>query len=287
MKIYFGGAIILLIAVFFSSCQKEIDWKLTNKTQNDSIYLKQYIELDTTLPVGLDTSLKYIFTYDSQKRLKQWISIEYYFGYINTVESFYNGNDTLPYKIVSLLDAGLQKIRDTTFLFFVNGLVSYDSTIEYDITTSNQFMSTVAVSYQQDGNNTFISCREFALPGAAPVISQWSGTVFKTYLNGNIATQDDTSNYHIGFTDRYHMEALYDNKINPFYNLQGALPVLQKNYLQKNNAIEMISKNSLGVTEVHDFYGYTYRADGYPLVARGSSILSPGYSVKGLYFYTD
>ena len=93
----------ILLICFFSSCQKEPDVDLGNDpappVDGDSTLLKMYVELDTTLPSGSDTTYKVIYTYDNQKRVKQVTVL--YDQYFERGDYFYSGSDTLPYMLVT------------------------------------------------------------------------------------------------------------------------------------------------------------------------------------------
>src|SRR5688500_7133697 len=92
----------LFLAIFLISCQKEADETPRPGIINnaDSIYLDKLVILDTTQPVGIDTVHKIFFQYDNLKRIKSIFS--YFVGIMDSSrhEFFYQGNDTLPFKIV-------------------------------------------------------------------------------------------------------------------------------------------------------------------------------------------
>jgi len=289
MKILLSLLCACFFAIFFSSCQREINFDLPANpnppTSADSTLLARFIDLDTTLPSGLDTIEQIFYSYDSQKRVKRCFSTDY--TDTETIDYFYSGTDSLPFKTVSVWTNYGDIYRDTIFWSYMNGVVSKDSTIEYDITTSNQFFSTETVIYTPGGNNILLQSRIYHAPGPlAPVFDQWSGTIVQTRQNGDITMQDDTTHFHVIYTDRAHMEANYDNKINPFYRVETPYPILRKSNVQKNNVVEELSWDVPSSLYSHNFYTYTYRADGYPTsVKLASSLGGPGDG-KGIFLYT-
>ena len=100
--------IIITVFLFLSilpSCQKEPDIVLddTDPVLEEATLLKRYVEVDTTLFLGTDTTFKISFTYDNRNRVIKAQYINYYLApdiYEGTSEYFYSGNDSLPYKFV-------------------------------------------------------------------------------------------------------------------------------------------------------------------------------------------
>lgn len=287
MKIYFSTLCLGLVTILFSSCQKEISSDpILKVTSGDSTLLARYIELDTTLPSGSDTTFQEFYRYDAQKRVTRIYSIYSSApGDIDILSYFYSGLDTLPNKVVLIWKNGSAPFVDTAFLSYTNGLVSYDSIITYDI-TNNKFFRTEVATYTASGSNTFIQSRQYLSAAPSPVSRQWSGMVFKTYQNGNIIQQEDTSTFAIIFTNRQYTQVSYDNKINPFYRIYTPYPFLRKLKVQKNNTIEETSSDTPSSLYSHYIYSYTYRPDGYPLIVRMHSLLW-SYARKGIYLYTQ
>ena len=55
MKVICSFLAAVLMLVYFSSCQKGIDWELEDIVTNDSTDLSKIVVLDTTLATGQDT----------------------------------------------------------------------------------------------------------------------------------------------------------------------------------------------------------------------------------------
>lgn len=284
MRLINSALFILAAIILFASCQKEVDGTIDERpTGNDSILLEHFVELDTTLPTGLDTVWQMRYTYDAQKRVKQSISTYYLFGPQSDVtEYFYSGNDTLPYKIVVTWPDAVNTYRDTTFFTYVNGQVLIDSTIEWKINT-NEFWNTSTTIYTPNGNNIDLSYRDYYNPGQTPPdFVSTPYTVQRTLQNGNIITQDAPFN---GSTNRKHHLASYDNNINPFHKTEIPYPVLNSVNTQKNNPLEHKLWDDPAMIDGHNQYTYTYRADGRPLIVRSKDLQNQAV-YKGLYFYT-
>jgi len=277
----------------FSSCQREIDLSINRQTDiNDSIYLKMYVQLDTTLATGSDTLYRAAFSYDAQKRVI--LKSEYFdfFGTpdITTTNYFYSGSDAEPYKMVVTYSDFVNIYRDTSFLFYNTGIVIKDSTISYNITNNSFWGTSVAVFTpftSASGNNMFIQHRGYNNPPPSAPDDQWSGMLMQTRVNGNITSQDDTTTFGSIYTDRKHHEVSYDNKVNPFYRVELRYPILNGyKYLQKNNPIESRSWDIPGQFEDHVRYTYIYRADGYPQSVTFPDVTNPN-NYKGIYKYTN
>ena len=276
----------LIAMVIFSSCQKEVDPALGRTTDNtsDSIYLKQYTELDASLPPGSDTILKANIFYDAQKRAVKLTDYNFSFDAQTVIDFFYSGSDTLPYKSIVYYEEIVTDYRDTIFFWYTNGMVSRDSTISNDITNNIYFGTTVNI-FTPGGNSTLVRERGyFSLPTTTPDYDM-SSALLQTRLNGNLTMEDDTTIFGIKHSFRDHTEASYDNKINPFYKITVHYPINGFD-VQKNNLIEERSWDLPRVHERHIRYSYIYRSDGYPLSVTETEMISSGIR-KGIFTYTD
>ena len=283
-------ASLFVALIIFSSCQREIDVSPARITNiNDSIYIKQVVALDTTLPAGSDTLTRATFSYDADKRVTMLAEYNYAWGpqFTEVTKYFYSGSDTLPYKLVVSYSDFVNDYNDTIFLFYRGENVSKDSTISYDI-TNNTFFVTVVKVFTPDGNNTFIQSRIYNNPPPSPPGLQWSGMIMQSRVNGNITLQDDTTTFSVVYTDRLHHRISYDNKTNPIYRTQVHYPIISGyNHQQKNNTTEQRSWDIAGQFEDHLRYDYIYRSDGYPLSVTITEVNNPSNKWKAVYFYTD
>ena len=177
MKLIFRLVIIISLAIEFTSCQKEVDWGLNTVSTNDTVYLKKYVELDTTLASGSDTTLIRDFQYDASKRLVKIVDQEIdHVHSITTLEVFkyfYSGTGTNPYMVIDSLFDGMPRAIDTIWLFYdANNQVIKDTTISYVLSPANLYQKS-ANSYNNSGNNTFIQTRDsiYSFPRSLLMIS--------------------------------------------------------------------------------------------------------------------
>lgn len=284
----FVSALLAFVILFLSSCQQEPDVILDDVTPDpsaDSMRLLQYIELDTTQLPGLDTTSKIVYTYDTQKRVTR-SEMTFSITGDETIEYFYNGNDSLPNKYIYHWSDASSDYIDTIFVSHANGVVSRDSSIEYKITTG-EFYGTIVHYFIPEGNNMKIINRDYDLPGLTPLDGESSGTLIQTRVNGNITSQDDTAAFPVAHFDRAHQTASYDNKINPFYRLEIRYPVLGYNVTsQRNNLIEEKVWDDPAFINSHTFCSYTYRADGYPLTVIKTQDDNNSFMAKGIFVYS-
>ena len=282
-------SVFVLMAIVITSCQKESSTEPpsnggngNNPLPNDSTLLWKYIEIDTTLPSGSDTSYKIIFSYDDKNRLNLYYSTDYVDD--QNVEFFYSGNDSLPYKAVGVWTSYGRVYHDTTFFIYLNGLVFQDSIIDYDHTT-NQFIQAQTRTFTQASSNTFFNYKYYDTKGSTVPWKEGSSLVVKTYQDGNIISQEDTATSDV-FSYAAHEEVKYDSKINPIYKaIPVHYPMLYYWLIaQKNNPVEEISWYD-PLDPEHLTYAYSYRQDGYPLTVKVTNMVSPeGW--KGIYIYT-
>lgn len=284
------AAFSLILVLLFSSCQKELDIDTGDTSQgqngvNDSIYVSQYVELDTTEPSGFDTSFKYLFAYDGQKRITTIKEYNYFTGTtsldeITTENYFYTGSDTLPYKLIILYADGSNILQgsDTVFLEYDNaGLVKTDSLRTTDFSGTH----VMSVHY------TPLSGGKYKLSGLG--LTYDSIIINQTTINGNIT--GETINYYNGGTmsSSLGLARAYDNKPNPFYRIAIHYPTafnFSHTYFaneQKNNYAEL-TDNDPSFPE-HYLINYEYRSDGYPLVSRLFDPGNPADAFKGIFTY--
>lgn len=295
MKILVFAFSFLLVLVI-SSCQRELDIDLGNDPPppaiNDSIYLSKYIDFDTTQPPGLDTFSVYDFFYDIRKRITHytWRDPNSSTDQSGEVKYYYNGNDTLPYKMTQVSkENGIIGLLDTIFYTYASsGKVSKDSMLSYFAVT-NQLFSESAMAYTVNGNNVTVQ-GHYTDYSTIPTTQQYFGTVNLTFSGGNIGLQV-SSNHVTGFD---YFELAYDDKPNPFYRIDPHYPVYatMNNLSTDNPKNNFVSQNvgiGAGPGNIVAKYRtyYVYRSDGYPLVGREVDLLDASYNYKALFFYTN
>lgn len=275
-----GVAMLCVLA----SCQKEIDWRTPEKSPvDDGRVLSKYVELDTTLPSGKDTTNVYTFTYDNVHRIKRIYQVQSFNGIRTaeiTTDFFYNGSETNPFKTIEV-DKEAETYVDTSFYTYSNGFVRSDSSVFYSL-TGNEFLFAYVISFSVNGNSVFVKFKQSTVASSY----EDTATLTVTRQNGNIIKQQDADN-----TINYSMDAKYDNKINPFYAIDIHYPIIYEHLFnafnaQKNNLIERTASTTLTGVESHLIYTYSYRNDGYPLTVNMQDLRRPNDNRKGLFFYT-
>lgn len=287
--------ISVLIALVFSSCQKELDIDLGNPpppsgTNNDSIYISAYVDLDTALPSGQDTLYVDRFFYDNHKRV----------SYISTIETinserwpsvmkyYYNGNDTLPYKITSTSadGNGVIYLLDTAYFTYAsNGLISKDSGWSYSVSLNRRTSGYVTSFSGGIANMVFNYSTSYSTQ--PPTYDTIAGMVILDVSGQEIVSQTGPSlitwyeYFQMGYTD--HPDPIYRTDFHyPIYYAKMGWGY--------GSARKLLISQDVGSGPNNIFYKYRwtyeYRADGYPLVRRGIDLLDPSAYWKELYLYT-
>lgn len=260
---------LLSTLIFFSSCQKEIDWGPDIETANDSIYIRRLILLDTTLPTGSDTVHVIKYSYDGMKRLEQIVWKDLYGG-VNRPDEyytlFYTGNDTLP----SRLEFSMTGAQATKFLYYSDGFVIKDSTAG-SVGTEN-YRSVTRLTAIRNGWHELRTVSESSLnPG---VLVTTDSIIFShRYSAGNVIQETDSSWSQGAYSQTLRTQRLYDNRKNPFRRNQawyaGYYSSIPGNlyYGNRNNIISAVDSD--------DFNGsvtinaeYDFNEHGYPVTGR-------------------
>ena len=281
--------VITISTLSIISCQREADDvinRTTNPNSNDSVYLKQYVELDTTAAPGSDTMNKYDFYYDNAKRLTGFLLTEYNYNpdmkSYSDVKYYYNGNDSLPYKTTTRIQDGLSYL-DTTFYSYSNGKISADSVIFYR-ENNHELLYTHKSSFSLSGSNVFYKYRRVNYLLGTPTVRVDSGLVNITMIGNNISTQTSPAGLLVGEYSKF----THDNKVNPFYRIDIHYPLIGFSEFdaEKNNFLSY--QNGLDPSNLYSHYviNYNYRADGYPLTLKKSDLTDPTYTAKGFFYYT-
>jgi len=279
------------LSLIIFSCQKDkTPERRTENPQSDSTTLAMYVDLDTTKVSGSDTVEVQKYSYDNLKRLSKSYYIEYDDGVpggLYLTDLFYNGTDTLPFKIVETfyeLPSGNADDPDIGYYFYKDGKLTSDS-----VSHSNDPSVYYVNSYTYD-NNTIISTNIYA--STPPIISV--DKHYQTKTNGNTTSQFDSSFVDGAYSGSSEVifSASYDTKNNPFYNLVSssidripssiyALETYSEDMTsEKNNPVEIISG-------FHLKYVYDYNPNGYPVVARVYDIEGPSqFWFKRVFIYT-
>ena len=229
MKLYFKFFVIVsAIGISLISCQKDftIDDDLNPidppdlPALGDSIYLDKIYGIDVSAS-GVDTLGVFTFNYDANKRVLLLIdSAKDDSGnpLIARFRYFYNGTDTVPYKMVAVWD-NLSTADD------------YDSTIAfyyYDATGRKLKDSILYRNYEGGTETTSLDIIKYSF-GVNKMYGELTSTTFlpfqSTEVRRDTATLNasgdlvQTTNYVLNGTTFEREETIdftYDNKINPF-----------------------------------------------------------------------
>ena len=283
--------IIFLVSVFtIISCQREVDDipdRPTNTNSNDSIYLKQYVEIDTTATPGLDSIYKYEFYYDNAKRITGYLHTQYINNLnekvLTNVKYYYNGSDTVPFKTTQHTKDGAFSYLDTTFYTFINGKVSSDSVIFYR-ENNHELLYTSKTDFSASGQNVILKSRYVTYLLGVPTVTIDSCLVSITMTGSNISTQSVPP----GFLFWDYSKFTYDNLANPFYRIDIHYPIAGYSFFEaeRNNCLSQQNGTDPSSLSSHYIVTYTYRADGYPLMLKESDLFDPAYTAKGFFYYT-
>ncbi|MBS1736312.1 MAG: hypothetical protein JSS98_06835 [Bacteroidetes bacterium] len=287
--ILFSGFLSLIIF----SCQKDkTPERRTENPQSDSTTLAMYVDLDTTKISGSDTLVVQKYSYDNLKRLSKSYYIEYDDGVpdgLYLTELFYNGNDTLPFKVIRTdyeLPSGnlsSSNFNNVGYYYYEDGKLTSDS-----ITSSSDPSIFYVTSYSYEKNAITTT---YILTQSPPLIS--AVKYYQTKTNGNTTLQIDSSFVNGTFSGSPEMSlsASYDTKHNPFYHLLSSITNIppeiysietysEDMIVEKNNPIEIISG-------FHLKYIYEYNQDDYPTIARVYDIEEPvPFLYKRIFIYT-
>ena len=284
-------SLVVFLSLIIFSCQKDkTPERRTENPQSDSTTLAMYVDLDTTKVSGLDTIEVQKYSYDNLKRLSKSYYIEYEDGVPNGLyltELFYNGNDTLPFKIVETFyesPSGNADVPNIGFYFYKDGKLISDS-LKYNNGSSAFFVDNYSYT-----SNAIISTNIYA--STPPIISVFKH--YQTKTNGNTTLQIDSSfvNGIYSGTSDLTFSASYDTKNNPFHNLITSLDMPSFIYGmetysedmpgEKNNPVEITSGG------FHLKYSYEYNRNNYPTVAKiyDDPDNDPTYYYKRIFIYT-
>lgn len=216
---------IFVLMIVFSSCQKEISADdfdpIDPPAANDSIYLNKAYFL-TDLGTGMDTVVTATLQYDSRKRIVSWTDSTTADNndepYTISYQYFYNGNDTVPYKVISLWDDLLTADDyDSTIAFFTydaNGRKLKDSVVYHEYSGGAGSSSLQLTNYTYAAGKMYGETKtETLTPSSFIEMRRDSATLNAA---GDIVQNKsyllDGGSYELAET----MNLTYDTKISPF-----------------------------------------------------------------------
>lgn len=299
---------IITGVLLFTSCQREVEDIFATPgllpPASDSNYISRFIELDTTYTTGLDTFYKRNWAYDANKRVKEQHETEFAAGthdsdYTLHEYRYYNGTDSVPFKVVRNEWFPTERFTDTIFFTYnSNKLIIKDSVIHYK---DGSLISYIVSRFNQRADGSYRIDRTTAYAGGSMFASD-SILSRRTVTAGNIVAASDSVFSDAmpgGLYSSSFYSYTYDNGHNPF--LRTLLPYPVRNYDPSflfhpfYYPIQSTLNNPLTHTQTHHFASgtgtytgscqYVYNNRSYPTIIRySSSVLSN--PVKGLVFYT-
>jgi len=286
MKVLFSMLTLLCLAIFFSSCQREVEGTIPDEIVMDSTAISQLVILDTIYNSGADTVYKYQFKYDDKKRVVGELTTVYNEGvsgagriqWERNLNYEYIGSDTLPYRTVENPNS-VGASKSYNYLFYQNGWIVKDS-----LTFENNPTDYWVKKYDQLPGNRCIVSRKQVLGNVTS-----SGTVncYVQWVNGNITKEIDS----LPFLSSYQVithTASYDGKPNPFKRVILPYITPAPNMIDPYGVNEFIfpttnnivARNYDGLVTLLE---YTYHNNGLP---KSAKVNGDGTFYKYVYFYT-
>jgi hypothetical protein len=248
--------LLLMAGTILVSCQKEI----SSETKTEELQSERLLTKITY--TGDDSRFIDSFEYDVQDRCTRYVSIYYDLSipnpqpYIYFYEFYYNGNETLPYKI-----ADTSQGRGMTWL------VGYDAQKRKTVDSMLYFSSDEKqVSRYTYSSNRVIAVSLYTSPSYTSLNKDTFDFDGNNVTRYSVAMDDGSAIY------TWQNTMTYDTRINPVSKMNIATAVLfgafgtlgTPNGLNKNNVLsETYSSN--GQPPSTASYQYVYDADNFPV----------------------
>jgi hypothetical protein len=291
MKTSLPAIFVLLVAFLFYSCKKNDSDNTVNPPpppSGQSTQLAAVYFVDTTLAVPRDTVIRYKISYDAQNRPSFTTELDTEVNgdssYYETETFTYNGNDTNVSKKINysrLFSSGVFRSidRDTNYYIYANGKAVYDS-----LTYSPGYYTD---KFVYSGNTILRSGNQVS--GSMQAVHQ--STIYQTFVNGNNTYQLDTlvghatnvTNPALFNYARTELSTSYLPNPNPFYlftkyffkafydyDVPGIeTAAAPKSCIAQSHVTAAFWGGGGSSNWIGDLsYTYTFRADGYPVLAR-------------------
>lgn len=277
MRTLLAGLILTFSIFLIFSCQREVIEDSQVQNQNDSVYIKSLVILDSFVLSANDTAFKFFFDYDSQKRLNRLREFHYVsntIDFTSDVRFSYSGNDTLPsvlyvYSIYSL------PVYDTVYLSYNNGKIVKDSSA---YGTPGSPKSFVKFDFLQVSNNLYTGSYIDSVFGFQASRTTLNSNV--NWQNGNMVAEKDTIQYVSGPTYFQSKDYTYDQNPNPLRKAMLNFPTTgfyfnTTSMAHGNLYLKAFVNNSANniLTEIYNpgneltTWVYTYGANGLPKIS--------------------
>ena len=276
---------MLIITLWMNGCSPETSLEIPHNTANnagdDSTYVDYYAIIEDN-----DTVYKMHYVYDHLKRVVEMYDTEYDPQPIvaERYNYFYNGTDTLPFKMVFSIDGTPFFMETTTTFFYYNnmGLRIKDSSVTDRVwkdngTITDQFTYRSLAYYTYQDNKIFGYTKDSILLEMGTNMSHYTSKydTATTDARGNIIHSIRVENYMennqlVPYRDVATMT--YDNHINPLFKLTNRQTFLVfpwgetlfRDFVQPNNRTSIIETNVKWQDNYSQYYTFGYLNNGYP-----------------------
>lgn len=301
MKIITSVLLICVIALGINACSPETSFEIPNNTANnaedDSTYIDYYAYINDN-----DTLYKMHYVYDHLKRVIEMYDTEYDPQPLVTerYKYYYNSTDTLPYKLIFIMNDIANPADSVTTYFYYNnmGLRIKDSSIYsyhwQDNGRNVEYSYRSLAQYSYQGNKILGFTQNHILLYTGSGISGDYKTKYDTATidaRGNIINSIRVENYMennqlVPYRDVATMT--YDNHINPLFKLSNRQTFLVfpwgetlfTDFVQPNNRTSIVETNVKWQHDFAQYYSFGYLNNGYLDTVVEANVLNqplPGY----------
>lgn len=290
-RILSGLGLLVIFSIAFVACNKNSDTNNSNNNPVSNEYLSRIVYLynDGSGTEAVKGSMTYVF--DNLKRVTHIIdssAVGSSSALIlwETKEYFYNGNDTLPYKLTVIGNPAAQTEYDTTVNYFTynaSGLLIRDTGYYAGHNATDDYYTWSNQTYAYSGS-MITGRRDAIVAYAGSSHNETRIDTAQTDANGNVIQNIKHKDY-----ENINSILTWDSHPSPFARLNNfrstfIFPFGETFFYempQYNNRLHIIevTTGGSGFTYEEDFTGsYTYNANGYPI-----QILEPDPSTSGAY----
>lgn len=309
MKKIYSLLIIFFTIVLIISCQKEFSSENGTgiilpppppSTVADSNFIDTLYEFETRGALT-DTTAYFSYKYDTQKRLAsinwEWGDFLSVYDVGGTINFFYNGADSLPFRSLSTALYEGKTIADTSITFYyydVTGGLIKDSVINSEkrvVTNPYYRLRHYVNTYSYAAGKVFRQASDLPViepqPIAYPPVYMLDTAIIDANQNPVTTIHYVSYNNNTSFFKDQEITIVYDNKPNPFYKLniyKAISPIPDQGYLPnyftgRNNYINY----STGTSSV--IYTNAYLTNGYIKKVSYPATFDPSIITGYIYIY--
>lgn len=292
--------LILAAILFLNSCSKSGENapgpSPSPSPSGTSTILARVYEIDTTQPAPRDTMTRWYFTYDNLNRviLDSSANTSLNPGSVYSIvkKIYYQGADVLASRKIETGFNGVTVLSaDTTYYTYINGIRASDSSVY--VYAINPMLGIFTSKYTYLPGQLI---RKYQLRNPPAGADSGVNYMSLTTVNNSATFQKDSSFYYLGGIPQaptiYSITTSYLPNPNPFYSVMSAYSqgfysrlgignYATCNYAPQNLIARQTTSKQDGLS-----YDYTFRADGYPVIARvTTSSVNGSYKTKLLFIY--